>query len=50
MCSCLLGATVALLKPMIGATEALSKATLGLHNTVNPLSKRQADDKFKAKR
>jgi len=37
----------AILKPMIGATEAISRALMGVKNTVNPLKKKEADDKYK---
>jgi len=36
-----------ILRPMIGATEAVSKALLGVQNTVNPLKKKEMDDKYK---
>ncbi len=37
----------ALLRPMIGATEAISKTLLGVQNSVNPLNKKRSDDKYK---
>ncbi|CAG8497159.1 7566_t:CDS:10 [Diversispora eburnea] len=38
---------VAVLKPMIGATEAVSKGLLGLRNTIDPNKKLQMEDKYK---
>ncbi|KAG9306596.1 hypothetical protein G9A89_004793 [Geosiphon pyriformis] len=38
---------VAALKPMIGASEAVSKALLGLRNTIDPNKKLQMEDKYK---
>ena len=35
---------VAVLKPMIGASEALSKTLLGLRNTIDPNKKLQMED------
>ncbi|CAG8532578.1 11151_t:CDS:10 [Dentiscutata erythropus] len=39
---------VAVLKPMIGATEAVSKGLLGLRNTIDPNKKLQNEDKYKS--
>ncbi|KAJ3029773.1 UNVERIFIED_CONTAM: autophagy- protein 2 [Siphonaria sp. JEL0065] len=38
---------VAILRPMIGATEAVSKTLLGLQNTIDPTKKKQMEDKYK---
>ncbi|KZT43992.1 hypothetical protein SISSUDRAFT_1057007 [Sistotremastrum suecicum HHB10207 ss-3] len=38
---------IAILKPMIGATEAVSKTLLGLQNTLNPGLRRDVDTKYK---
>lgn len=38
---------IAVLKPMIGATEAVSKTLFGLHNTLDPNSQRDLGDKYK---
>ncbi|KAJ1958415.1 autophagy- protein 2 [Linderina pennispora] len=38
---------VAVLKPMIGATEAVSKTLLGLRNTMEPARRGQLEDKYK---
>ncbi|CCI41023.1 unnamed protein product [Albugo candida] len=38
---------VALLRPMIGATEAMSKALIGVRNAVDPEMKEDIDNKFK---
>ncbi|KAJ3237519.1 autophagy- protein 2 [Chytriomyces hyalinus] len=38
---------VAILRPMIGATEAVSKALLGIQNTIDPTRKMESDDKYK---
>lgn len=35
---------VAVLKPMIGVTEALSNVLLGLRNTIDPNKKLQSED------
>ncbi|KAJ2713832.1 autophagy- protein 2, partial [Coemansia spiralis] len=40
---------VAVLKPMIGATEAVSKTLLGLRNTMEPGRRGQLEDKYKAR-
>ncbi|KAI8811104.1 ATG C terminal domain-containing protein [Cladochytrium replicatum] len=37
---------VAVLKPMIGASEAVSKTLLGLQNTFDPVKKLQMEDKY----
>jgi hypothetical protein len=39
---------VAVLKPMIGTTEAVSKALLGLRNTLDPDAQDENSDKYKA--
>ncbi|RIB23489.1 hypothetical protein C2G38_843653 [Gigaspora rosea] len=39
---------VAVLKPMIGATEAVSKGLLGLRNTIDPNKRLQNEDKYKS--
>ncbi|KAJ1966306.1 autophagy- protein 2 [Dipsacomyces acuminosporus] len=41
---------VAVLKPMIGATEAVSKTLLGLRNTMEPTRKVQLGDKYKSRK
>ncbi|KAJ2783630.1 autophagy- protein 2 [Coemansia javaensis] len=41
---------VAVLKPMIGATEAVSKTLLGLRNTIEPARRGQLKDKYKPAR
>ncbi|CAG8475052.1 4609_t:CDS:10 [Paraglomus occultum] len=38
---------VAVLKPMIGASEAVSKTLLGLRNTIDPNQKLEMEDKYK---
>ncbi|KAJ3062576.1 autophagy- protein 2 [Podochytrium sp. JEL0797] len=38
---------VAILRPMIGATEAVSKTLLGIQNTIDPEKKKQMQDKYK---
>lgn len=38
---------IAVLKPMIGASEAVSKTLLGLHNTMDPNVKHDTDAKYK---
>ncbi|KAJ2157873.1 autophagy- protein 2 [Coemansia sp. RSA 552] len=40
---------VAVLKPMIGATEAVSKTLLGLRNTMEPTRRSQLEDKYKSR-
>ncbi|KAJ2725550.1 autophagy- protein 2 [Coemansia sp. Benny D115] len=40
---------VAVLKPMIGATEAVSKTLLGLRNTIEPARRGQLEDKYKSR-
>ncbi|KAI7833742.1 ATG C terminal domain-containing protein [Kickxella alabastrina] len=40
---------VAVLKPMIGATEAVSKTLLGLRNTMEPARRGQLEDKYKSR-
>jgi hypothetical protein len=35
------------IRPMIGATEAVSKALLGVQNSVNPKGKQDADERYK---
>jgi autophagy-related protein 2 len=37
----------AVLRPMIGASEAVAKALLGVQNTIDPLKKRDADARYK---
>ncbi|KAJ3053878.1 autophagy- protein 2, partial [Rhizophlyctis rosea] len=39
---------VAVLKPMIGATEAVSKTLMGIQNTIDPNKRLQMEDKYKA--
>ncbi|KAI8056718.1 hypothetical protein BDF22DRAFT_667643 [Syncephalis plumigaleata] len=41
---------VAVLRPMIGASEAFSKALMGLRNTIDPTQKLQMEDKYKSGR
>ncbi|KAF8329752.1 uncharacterized protein EI90DRAFT_3155180 [Cantharellus anzutake] len=38
---------IAVLKPMIGASEAVSKTLLGLRNSLDPGAKRDIDEKYK---
>ncbi|KAL1923425.1 uncharacterized protein VTP21DRAFT_8405 [Calcarisporiella thermophila] len=38
---------VAVLRPMIGATEAFSNMLLGIRNTIDPAQKIQSEDKYK---
>ncbi|KAG0236113.1 autophagy- protein 2 [Actinomortierella wolfii] len=38
---------VAVLKPMIGATEAFSKVLIGLRNSIDPVQRLQMEDKYK---
>ena len=38
---------IAVLKPMIGATEAISKTLLGLHNTLDPEVRHENEAKYK---
>jgi autophagy-related protein 2 len=38
---------IAVLKPMIGASEAVSKTLWGLRNTLDPEGRRETDDKYK---
>jgi len=38
---------IAVLKPMIGASEAVSKTLLGLHNTLDPKSRHETETKYK---
>lgn len=38
---------IAVLKPMIGASEAVSKTLLGLHNTLDPNSRHETETKYK---
>ncbi|KAJ3125478.1 autophagy- protein 2 [Nowakowskiella sp. JEL0407] len=38
---------VAVLKPMIGATEAVSKTLLGLTNSIEPMKRREFEEKYK---
>ena len=38
---------IAVLKPMIGASEAVSKTLLGLHNTLDPNSRHDTETKYK---
>jgi hypothetical protein len=40
---------VAVLKPMIGATEAFSKVLIGIRNSIDPEQKLQMEDKYKSK-
>ncbi|KAJ1927854.1 autophagy- protein 2 [Tieghemiomyces parasiticus] len=39
---------IAILKPMIGTSEALSKTLLGLRNTLDPSQLQQMEDKYKS--
>lgn len=38
---------IAVLKPMIGASEAVSKTLFGLRNTIDPSARRDLEDKYK---
>jgi autophagy-related protein 2 len=38
---------IAVLKPMIGASEAVSKTLLGLHNTLDPNVRIENEAKYK---
>ncbi|KAJ1550607.1 autophagy- protein 2 [Nowakowskiella sp. JEL0078] len=38
---------IAVLKPMIGASEAVSKTLLGIQNTIDPSRRRYMEDKYK---
>jgi len=38
---------IAVLKPMIGASEAVSKTLLGLHNTMDPNLRQENEAKYK---
>lgn len=38
---------IAVLKPMIGASEAVSKALFGLRNSLDPDAQAEAADKYK---
>ena len=38
---------IAVLKPMIGASEAVSKALLGLHNSLDPEVRLENEAKYK---
>jgi autophagy-related protein 2 len=38
---------IAVLRPMIGASEAVSKTLLGLHNTLDPGSRHETETKYK---
>ena len=38
---------IAVLRPMIGASEAVSKTLLGLHNTLDPSSRHETETKYK---
>lgn len=38
---------IAVLKPMIGASEAVSKTLLGLHNTLDPNVRAENEAKYK---
>ena len=38
---------IAVLKPMIGATEAVSKTLLGLQNTLDPSIRQENEAKYK---
>jgi autophagy-related protein 2 len=38
---------IALLRPMIGASEAVSKTLLGLRNTVDPSKRHDDENKYK---
>jgi hypothetical protein len=38
---------IAVLRPMIGASEAVSKTLMGLHNTMDPNVRLENEDKYK---
>ena len=38
---------IAVLKPMIGASEAVSKTLLGVRNSLDPQGRDELDDKYK---
>lgn len=38
---------IAVLKPMIGASEAVSKTLFGLRNSLDPASRQELEDKYK---
>lgn len=38
---------IAVLKPMIGTSEAISKTLMGLHNTLDPQSQIETETKYK---
>jgi len=38
---------IAVLKPMIGASEAVSKTLMGLHNTLDPNVRNENEAKYK---
>lgn len=38
---------VAVLRPMIGASEAVSKTLFGIRNTIDPNARKEMDDKYK---
>lgn len=38
---------IAVLKPMIGASEAVSKTLLGLHNQLDPNARHENEAKYK---
>ena len=38
---------IAVLKPMIGASEAVSKTLLGLRNTLDPGARKDIEEKYK---
>lgn len=38
---------IAVLKPMIGASEAVSKTLLGVRNSLDPQARRELGDKYK---
>jgi autophagy-related protein 2 len=38
----------AVIRPMIGATEAISRALLGVQNTMDPRKQKELEDRFKA--
>ncbi|KAI0797999.1 hypothetical protein C8Q75DRAFT_709658 [Abortiporus biennis] len=40
---------IAVLKPMIGASEAVSKTLLGLHNTLDPSVRLENEEKYKSR-
>ncbi|KAJ1657680.1 autophagy- protein 2 [Dispira simplex] len=50
MQSVLKAVPIAILKPMIGTSEALSKTLLGLRNTIDPSQLAYMEDKYKSKR